>query len=166
MKLLTDFVKIILVVLGFVSYYPEVKVENVFVYKDFKDSEKVRTQIKFKDLLNPSFIEMIKSGNRIELIFFIATYDGKKLVYQDKVIKSVSYENNLFFVDGLKLKNEKLLIDWISVVDFVILTGKSKYISKMLDTHIDLKCSSDLNVELASLWGNKPRIIITYKIER
>ncbi len=166
MELIKNFFKIILVVLGVVSYYPDVKLENVFVYKDFKNNELIRAQIKFKNLLNSSIIEVIKSGNRIELSCVIKSYHVNKLIFSNKITKIISYENNTYFVDNKRFETEESLKDWISVFDFVILSEKSKYISKTIDTHIEIYCNSDLNVDIMSLWGNKPKIIISYEIEK
>ncbi len=166
MEVVKKFFKIILVVLGIISYYPDVEVKNVFVYKDFKDSELIRTQIKFENLLNSSLLEVIKSGNRLEISCIIKSYYANKIVFLDKITKTISYESNIYLLDNKKFEKEEDLIDWISVFDFVILSNKSKYVSKTIDTHIEIYCGSDLNVDVMSLWGNKPKIIISYEIEK
>ncbi|MCX7821164.1 MAG: hypothetical protein N2258_05750 [Brevinematales bacterium] len=166
MELIKNFFRVILVVLGIINYYPDVEVENVFVYKDFNDKELIRSQIKFKNLLNSAMMEVIKSGNRLEISCIIKSYYENKLVFSDKITKNISYESNVYYLDNKKFHTEESIIDWISVFDFVILKEKSKFVSKTIETQIEIYCSSDLNVDIMALWGNKPKIIISYEIEK
>ncbi len=165
-KNVVEFIKIILVVLGIISYNPKVIVDNVYVYRDFKNAENIRTQIKFSNLLNPSIIEIIKSGVEVEFICFIKTKHAKKLIYFGKSVKRVSFEKETFLADRIKFEDIKKLNQWISIFDFIVLTNANNFVSGSLETEIDLICRSELNVNLMTLWGNKPKIILTYSIEK
>ncbi|MGC8764794.1 MAG: hypothetical protein ACP5QT_02785 [Brevinematia bacterium] len=165
-KNLSEFIKIILVVLGIISYNPKVNIDNIYVYRDFANPENIRAQIKFSNLLNSSITEIIKSGVEVEFICFVKTRCNKEIVFSDKSIKRINYQKDFFVANKIKFDDEKKLEQWLSIFDFVVLSNANNLISRPLETEIDVFCRSELNVDLMKLWGNRPKILITYSIEK
>jgi|YelNatPaOPRAMG01_1025707.scaffolds.fasta_scaffold19077_6 hypothetical protein len=165
LKKFIEFGKIILTIIGIISPYPRVNIEQVYVYRDFKNPSNIRSQIRFANLLNNSIIEIITNGTDIEIECFVYTTVEKKEIISKKITKKVTYRNNSFFVDSLKFKEIKLLSQWLDVFDFVVLTNAGYFRKKEVLTEISLSLKSDLDVNLELLWGNKPKIVLTYLIE-
>ena len=164
-KKFIEFGKIILTIIGVISPYPKVDIEQVYVYRDFKNPSNIRSQIRFANLLNNSIIEIITNGTDIEIECFVYTTVEKKEIIREKTSKKITYRNNNFFVNKLKFKEVKLLSQWLDVFDFVVLTNASKFRKKEVVTEVSLSLKSDLNVDLGLLWGNRPKLILTYFIE-
>ncbi len=159
-----EIIKVILAVLGIISAYPDVTIDNIFVYKDFQNSRLIKTQFHSYNLINPSIRDIIESGIDVNIIYQIKTSIKHKIVYIGSSIQRVSFHGEGFSVNHKGNYNFDLLTNAISVNEMVILTNESNQTSYPIQTDIEILINCDATPEIVNLWGNKPKITLTYSL--
>lgn len=158
------FFKVILAVLGIISSYPEVKIDNLFVYRNFKDPTLINAQFSASELINQPVREIIESGVDVNIIYLIKTTSKKHTVYQGSFGRKISYTNGQFMVDHRGGYDFETLTNVISVSELLILSNSEIYQDKPLTTEIAVLINCDATPEIINLWGNKPKVTMTYNI--
>jgi hypothetical protein len=157
-------IKVILAVLGIISAYPDVRIDNLFVYKDFTDKSQVKSQFNASDLINSSVRDIIESGIDVNIIYQITTSVKKHTIYQGAYTNRISYREKRYHVNYTGNYSFDILTNSIAVNELVILTNAGKYWKDLIQTDIEVLINCDATPEMINLWGNKPKVTITYNL--
>ena len=159
-----EFFKVILAVLGIISAYPDVTVDNLFVYQNFQDPLVINAQFRAYNLVNSSVRDIIEGGIDVNIIYQIRTSVNENLVYSNKVVNRISYSSNNFQLNHKYSFNFSMLTNTIGVNELVVLTNSENYRRKNIKTEIEILINCDATPEIINLWGNKPRITLYYSL--
>ena len=158
-----EIIKVILAVLGIISAYPDVTIDNIFVYKDFQNSNIIKTQFHSYNLINPSIRDIIESGIDVNIIYQIKTTIQNKIVYKGVSVQRVSFQGTGFSVNHKGKYSFDLLTNAISVNEMIILTNSNQK-NNPIQTDIEILINCDATPEIVNLWGNKPKLSLTYSL--
>ena len=163
---IVEALKVILAVLGITSAYPPVTIDSsIFVYPNLMDQRVIDVQFRCYNLINPAIQEVIQSGVDVEIVWLVRTTASNSVVFQDQYVRKISWDNGKFLVNRQYRLDLNGLTNFIIANEIIILTNASKYAGIQLDTGIDVLIRSSSAPELMSLWGNKPRILLSYTLK-
>ncbi len=167
--LISNYTRVIFAVLGLMSLYPNVEITNVRVVEK---NRAIYAEFRTKSLINEYLFQIIDSGidvyYTIEATTYLISEGTEKRIYQNTVIKKISRMGNIYLLDNeichsteelvSKLNNTQILIFPPSKTTSKITRGSS------IRTTITLKIFSNAVPNLMNLWGNKPNIVLNYRI--
>jgi hypothetical protein len=161
---LAESVKIILTVLGIISAYPAVSSDNFFVYRSLKDRTVINGQFRCGNLINSPLHEIIDSGIAVNIIYDVKTQTGKRPVYTNTVTQHIRCNGGSYFLNNTGPYSFDVMTNILSVQELVFLTNADYYAGLDFVTDVRLMLSCDMAPEIINLWGNRPNVILSYKI--
>lgn len=162
---IADLFRVILAVLGIVSTYPEVTTDNIYVYKNFNNPNIINVQFRCYNLLNPSILEIVQSGIEVSIVYQVKTTVSSNEVYKNKIIKAISYDGKAYSINRQYKLDLNAMTNMMQVNELVILSNAGKYNNKLLESQVQIKIESENAPDLMNLWGNKPKIVLTFSLK-
>lgn len=155
-------IKTIFVVLGLASAYPDVSFRDVHIYRQ---NNTACVRFEAGDLLNDSIRGILDAGYGTLLRYNIDTYDGSKLVYCVQWMRAVTNSGGTYGVNQISGLDYPALVARMRKHDFVILTNGAAYRGDQMRTVITISITCDATPDIIELWGNKPKLILNYRME-
>lgn len=152
--------KIILTVLGLSSPYPNVDIKNVGIYQT---PNIVVSEFQTQNIVNKSIKSVIESGMNINIVYSVKTTAKRKILYTNQIKSVISCRNKMFYISK-KPKGYKFsdLTNSIVSNEIIILTNTPAHKNKQIKTEIEILISCEGYSDLSDLWGNQPKITLSY----
>ncbi len=162
---LAESLKVILTVLGIISAYPEVTSDNFFVYRNFKDRTIINAQFSCGNLINPQLRDVIDSGVAVNIIYQVKTEQKNQIIYKNVTMRRIQFDGTNYIINNQSRFSYDQMTNIITVQELVFLTNAGSYLNQELSTEVDILLNCDATPEIINLWGNRPRIILSYNIK-
>ncbi len=163
---ISNYARVIFAVLGLLSLYPNVEINNV---KVVEKNRAIYAQFKTKSLINEYILQVIESGIDIYYSIAVVTYlvrdKHEREIYSNVLTKKISYNKNNYFLDNTSCNSVNKLIANLNNNQIIILPHKQVIQNTTVRTTITLKIFSDSVPDLMNLWGNRPNIVLNYRID-
>lgn len=161
-----DSIKIILTVLGIVSAYPVVSSNNFFVYRSLKNPTIINGQFRCGNLINKSLEGIIDSGIPVNIVYDLKTKAAGREIYKISLIKNIHFNGTNYYLNDNGPYTFNIMTNILSVQEFIFLTNADIYAGVNLETEVKLLLSCDMAPDIINLWGNKPRVVLSYNFDK
>lgn len=156
----SQFINILLLVLGLNRPYPAVSIENIRIIQTPKQ---VVAEYQAENLVNAAVIQVIRGGNTVWIEARVVTFSGKKKVYLSTVQTTLSYAGGVWTSDlpGRWNNPEEMaraLADQRITLCTNAPSGNADY-----QTVIEYSIGAPGFTDLRTLWGNQPVVRIKFR---
>jgi hypothetical protein len=159
---INESIRTILVVLGIIGAYPDVKTTNLFVYRSFQNQEIIKVQFRCENVINPSIRDILESGIKLNVLYHARTIMDETAIMEEEITRNISFQNKVFFIDGQEVGGIDLLQNALAATEMTVLTNAHAYAGKTIQTDINIAMNCEAAKEIMSLWGNRPSISLNY----
>ncbi len=162
---ISNYARVIFAVLGLVSLYPNVEINNV---RAIEKRGAIYAQFTTRSLINEYLLQIIDSGidiyYSVEATTYLTTKGREREIYRNILIKRISHRGNSYILDNEGFRSWKKLLTVLNTNSILILPAEKRVRGGTIKTTIVLKIFSDAVPDLMNLWGNKPNIVLNYRI--
>jgi hypothetical protein len=162
LKSLADAGRVIMMILGLSTPYPNVDIRNIDIYTR---SNSVLVEFRAFGLVNEPLRDILESGIGFNIIYSITTTADGRQVFKDEICRTLCFSNSSYFMNASRLGGGfGNLTNSLSSNRMTVLPGAKDYTNRTIRTSIEILINAEGYPDMSKLWGNQPELRLEYRL--